>query len=66
MKTGYEVSLCPTIQYAKKHATSSSTSQSHCITVLQQSFACCLLHAGILLGLLFDPDGEDMLLQNDG
>jgi hypothetical protein len=29
--------------------------------------ACCLLHAGFLLGLLFSPyDGGDMLLQNAG
>jgi hypothetical protein len=28
-------------------------------------FACCLLRAGFLLGLLFNPeDGSDMFLQN--
>jgi hypothetical protein len=29
--------------------------------------ACCLLHAGLLLGLFFDPeDGRDVFLRNVG
>jgi hypothetical protein len=31
----------------------------------KQRFACCLLHAGFLLGLLFSPEnGGDMFLRN--
>jgi hypothetical protein len=34
---------------------------------LKTSFACCLLHAGYLLGLLFNTeDGGDMFLRNFG
>jgi hypothetical protein len=35
--------------------------------IKQSSFACCLLHAGFLLGLIFNPeDGGDMILRNVG
>jgi hypothetical protein len=38
----------------------------HC-TKIKYCSACCLLHAGFLLDLLFDPeDGGDMLLRNVG
>jgi hypothetical protein len=34
---------------------------------IYRRFACCLLHAGFLLGLLFYPeDGGDMFLRNVG
>jgi hypothetical protein len=33
----------------------------------QEYVACCLLHAGIFLGLFFNPeDGSDMFLRNTG
>jgi hypothetical protein len=36
-------------------------------TSLKYSFSCWLLHAGFLLGLLFNPeDGGDMFLRNVG